>query len=48
VGGPGFSGLIAEGYENRICLDVSDPLDFRVIDIPQDIYAVLEKAKRGS
>jgi YbgC/YbaW family acyl-CoA thioester hydrolase len=40
--------LIAEGYENRICLDVSDPLDFRVIDIPQDIYAVLEKAKRGS
>ena len=40
--------LIAEGYENRICLDVSDPKDFRAIDIPQDIYLALKGAKGGA
>jgi 4-hydroxybenzoyl-CoA thioesterase len=39
--------LMVEGYENRICLDVSDPKDFKAIDIPQDIRAVLKGAKEG-
>ena len=37
--------LMVEGYEKRVCLDVSDPKNFRAIDIPQDIYDVLKKAK---
>jgi YbgC/YbaW family acyl-CoA thioester hydrolase len=36
--------LLVEGYERRICLDVSDPDNFRAIDIPADILAVLEDA----
>jgi len=34
--------LLVEGYEKRICLDVSDPDDFRAIDIPDDILNVLK------
>ena len=40
--------LMVEGYETRVCLDVSDPGDFRARDIPQDIYIVLKKAKGGT
>ena len=40
--------LMVEGYENRICLDVSDPKDFKAIDIPQDIWTVLKEAKEGA
>ena len=39
--------IMVEGLENRICLDVSDPGDFRAILIPEDIHAVLKKAKDG-
>jgi YbgC/YbaW family acyl-CoA thioester hydrolase len=39
--------LMVEGYENRICLDVSDPKDFKAMNIPEDIYAILENAKGG-
>jgi YbgC/YbaW family acyl-CoA thioester hydrolase len=39
--------LMAEGLEKRICLDVSDPENFRAIYIPPDIYNVLESAKDG-
>ncbi len=40
-----FTGaLLLEGYEKRICLDVSDPDNFRAIHIPADILAVLEDA----
>jgi YbgC/YbaW family acyl-CoA thioester hydrolase len=39
--------LMVEGYEKRVCLDVSDPRDFRARVIPQDIYDVLKKAKGG-
>ena len=39
--------LMLEGFEKRICLDVSDPENFRAIEIPADIYAVLEQAKEG-
>ena len=34
--------LLAEGFEKRICLDVSHPLKFRAIPIPKDIQAMLE------
>lgn len=37
--------LMVEGLEKRICLDVSDPLNFRGMDIPEDIYTVLSEAK---
>jgi YbgC/YbaW family acyl-CoA thioester hydrolase len=37
--------LLVEGLEGRICLDVSDPTDFRAIAIPSDIYDVLSQAK---
>ena len=37
--------LMVEGYENRICLDVSDPKDFKAMDIPGDIYTILVNAK---
>ncbi len=40
--------LLLEGYEKRICLDVSDPDNFRAIDIPNDILAVLKDTMRGS
>jgi len=35
---------LLEGFEKRICLDVSDPENFRAIDIPKDIYGVLKAA----
>jgi len=34
--------LLVEGYEKRICLDVSDPDNFRAMDIPGDILNVLK------
>ena len=37
--------LMVEGLEKRICLDVSDPADFRAIDIPGDIHDLLERAR---
>jgi acyl-CoA thioesterase FadM len=37
--------LLVEGFEKRICLDVSVREDFRALDIPDDIYAVLMAAK---
>jgi YbgC/YbaW family acyl-CoA thioester hydrolase len=40
--------LMVEGYENRICLDVSDPKDFKAMDIPQDILTLLKEAKEGT
>ncbi len=36
--------LLVEGFEKRICLDVSDPGNFRATPIPPDIYALLEQA----
>ncbi len=36
--------LLVEGIEKRICLDVSDPDNFRAMDIPDDILAVLKDA----
>ena len=36
--------LLLEGYEKRICLDVSDPDNFRAIDIPDDILKGLKIA----
>jgi len=36
--------LMVEGLEKRICLDVSHPLDFKAIDIPEDIFNVLKNA----
>lgn len=38
-------GLMVEGFERRICLDVSIPDQFRAIDIPGDIRDVLTEAK---
>jgi YbgC/YbaW family acyl-CoA thioester hydrolase len=37
-------GLLVKGFEKRICLDVSDPVNFRAADIPDDIYSVLDRA----
>ncbi|RLB17387.1 MAG: hypothetical protein DRG63_03865 [Deltaproteobacteria bacterium] len=39
------STLLVEGFEKRICLDISNPHQFRAITIPQDIYTVLEQAR---
>ena len=38
---------MVEGLEKRICLNVSDPENFRAINIPEDIYSVLEQARDG-
>jgi len=35
--------LMVDGFEKRICLDVSDTLKFKAIDIPQDIRIVLSR-----
>ena len=40
--------LLVEGFEKRICLDVSDPENFQAVDIPEDIYAVLKRAIEGT
>jgi len=39
--------LLVDGYEKRICLDVSDPDNFRAMDIPDDIMAVLRDVMTG-
>jgi len=36
--------LMVEGFEKRICLDVSDPLMFKAIEIPKDMRNILTKA----
>lgn len=36
--------LLVEGFEKRICIDTSNPLEFRAIDIPKDIRDILLKA----
>jgi YbgC/YbaW family acyl-CoA thioester hydrolase len=36
--------MLVEGFEERICLDVSDPDRFRAVRIPEDIYTVLKEA----
>jgi len=36
--------LLVEGFEERICLDVSDADRFRAVRIPEDVYAVLKEA----
>jgi len=36
--------LMAEGFEKRICLDVSDKESFRAVGFPGDIYAMLRNA----
>ena len=38
--------LMVEGFEKRICVEVSDPENLRAIDIPDDIYAILKEAQR--
>ena len=40
--------LMVEGFEKRICLDVSDPLMFKAIEIPKDIRNILTKAHSPS
>ena len=37
--------LMVEGFEKRICLNVSDPLKFKAIDIPKDIRDILIRAQ---
>ncbi|MFH1242952.1 MAG: thioesterase family protein [Pseudomonadota bacterium] len=36
--------LMVDGFEKRICLDVSDPEGFRAIDFPPDIYDLLNSS----
>lgn len=36
--------LMVAGFEKRICLNISDPLKFKAIDIPKDIHVILSKA----
>ena len=40
-------GLAAEGMEERICLDASDPDRFRAVTIPPDLHEVLRAAAGG-
>lgn len=40
--------LMVDGMEKRVCMDVSDPENFRAISIPIDILEVLKKAKCDS
>ncbi len=35
---------LLEGFEQRVCMDVSDPQRFRAVEIPGDIFALLERA----
>jgi len=37
--------LIVGGFEKRICLNVSNPLLFKAIDIPKDIHVILSNAQ---
>ena len=41
---PDDAGLLVEGFEKRICTDLSDTQNLRAINIPEDIYAILGKA----
>ncbi len=40
-------GLMVAGREKRICLDVSDPENFKARDIPADLYEVLAGSRGG-
>lgn len=40
--------LMVDGMEKRVCMDVSDPENFRAVSIPIDILEVLKKAKGDS
>jgi len=40
--------LMVDGMEKRVCMDVSDPENFRAVSIPVDILEVLKKAKDES
>lgn len=40
--------LIVEGFEKRICLNVSDPLKFKACNIPKDIWDTLSNAQSHS
>ena len=35
--------LLVEGFEKRICLDISNPDHFRAVAIPEDIYRILDQ-----
>jgi YbgC/YbaW family acyl-CoA thioester hydrolase len=37
---------MVEGFEKRICINVADIKNFNSINIPQDLFAIFEKAKR--
>jgi YbgC/YbaW family acyl-CoA thioester hydrolase len=37
---------MVEGFEKRICMNVMDMKNFRSMDIPQDLFAILEKARK--
>lgn len=39
--------LMVEGFENRVCLDCSDPEHLHALRIPEDIAAVFLEALRG-
>lgn len=36
---------LVEGYEKRICMDVSEPERFKAIPIPDDLFTLLTQAK---
>ena len=38
--------LMVEGYENRVCLDCSDPRNFHAMAIPHDMAQALQNAKK--
>ena len=39
--------LMVEGTEKRICMNVSDPDNLRAVNMPDDIYAILEDAAKN-
>ncbi len=39
--------LMVDGFERRICLDVSDPAAFKATHIPEDIHQILSSALKG-
>jgi YbgC/YbaW family acyl-CoA thioester hydrolase len=38
------NGIMVEGLEKRICMDVANPENLRAVDIPPDIYTILHEA----
>ena len=36
---------LVEGLEKRICMDISDPKQFHAIEIPPDIFEILQDAE---